>query len=178
MIRKISLRNFKCFKSLDIGLAKLTLLAGVNSAGKSSVIQVILLARQSFWSNKGKGNSGINLNGELVYMGTANDVLHEYYSDGPDISASLYSDAEEPVFRMRQHVPDTLSDKGHEANNYARIEGNPNVISIFNDNFYFVGAERLGSRVTNSMMLSDVSINAIGSLGEYAPALLKDIGRQ
>lgn len=46
-ITKISLENFKCFRSLDMEMGKLTLLTGANSSGKSSVIYGILGALQS-----------------------------------------------------------------------------------------------------------------------------------
>ena len=48
MIDSIQLDNFKCFKRLYIPLKPLTLIAGANGAGKSSIIQSLLLLRQSF----------------------------------------------------------------------------------------------------------------------------------
>lgn len=39
MLRTLKLSNFKCFESLDLACAPLTLLCGINGMGKSSVIQ-------------------------------------------------------------------------------------------------------------------------------------------
>ena len=47
MIDAIILEYFKCFKKLKLSLAPLTILTGLNSAGKSSVIQSIVLPYQT-----------------------------------------------------------------------------------------------------------------------------------
>ena len=47
MLRKLGLTNFKCFKSMELTCAPLTLLCGLNGMGKSSVIQALLVLRQS-----------------------------------------------------------------------------------------------------------------------------------
>lgn len=39
MITELRLKNFKCFEKLELRIAHLTLLAGLNGMGKSSVIQ-------------------------------------------------------------------------------------------------------------------------------------------
>lgn len=48
MIDQLSLTNFKAFRSADIPLAPVTLLTGLNSSGKSSVLQALVLLRQSY----------------------------------------------------------------------------------------------------------------------------------
>ncbi len=44
MINSIELKNFKCFTHMQIPLSELTIFAGSNAAGKSTVIQALLLA--------------------------------------------------------------------------------------------------------------------------------------
>ena len=48
MITKIKLDNFKIFEKGEFDLAPLTLITGINGMGKSSVIQSLLLLKQSF----------------------------------------------------------------------------------------------------------------------------------
>ena len=48
MLRRIGLTNFKCFEKLELSCAPLNLLCGLNGMGKSSVIQALLVLRQSF----------------------------------------------------------------------------------------------------------------------------------
>ncbi len=46
MIAKLQLENFKRFRNLSLRTADLTVLTGTNGAGKTSVLQSLLLARQ------------------------------------------------------------------------------------------------------------------------------------
>ena len=47
MLESIELSNFKCFRKLELNCAPLTLLCGMKGMGKSSVIQALLVLRQS-----------------------------------------------------------------------------------------------------------------------------------
>ncbi|MDE5825473.1 MAG: AAA family ATPase [Lachnospiraceae bacterium] len=47
-IDKIKLKNFKCHKNFEMELKNLNVLAGSNAAGKSSLVQAILLAFKSW----------------------------------------------------------------------------------------------------------------------------------
>ncbi len=47
MLTRIRLENFKSWRELDMELAPLTLLFGTNSSGKSSVLQALLLLKQT-----------------------------------------------------------------------------------------------------------------------------------
>ncbi|WP_327234073.1 DUF3696 domain-containing protein [Streptomyces sp. NBC_01317] len=84
MIEHLSLANFKAFRSARIRLAPVTLLTGLNSSGKSTVLQSLALLRQSYdsgvlMSTDGDANSrgGFLLDGDLVELGTGQDLLHE-----------------------------------------------------------------------------------------------------
>ena len=74
MITELRLQNFKCFRDLHLPLAQFTLLAGLNGMGKSSVIQSILLLRQS-WRSGDLQAARLLLNGELTELGTGHDIL-------------------------------------------------------------------------------------------------------
>lgn len=76
MINQIMLEHFKCFNNLVLELSDLTLLCGLNGMGKSSIIQALLLVRQSIAS--GELDRGyFVLNGNLVNLGRASDILYE-----------------------------------------------------------------------------------------------------
>jgi predicted ATPase len=47
MLTKIRLENFKSWRELDLDLSNLTILFGTNSSGKSSVLQALLLLKQT-----------------------------------------------------------------------------------------------------------------------------------
>jgi len=44
MISNLYLKNFKCFREADVMISPLTLLTGLNSSGKSSIIQALRIA--------------------------------------------------------------------------------------------------------------------------------------
>ena len=48
MIKKIALKNFKCFHDkTEVEVNPLTILCGTNSSGKSSILKSILLIKQT-----------------------------------------------------------------------------------------------------------------------------------
>ncbi|WP_413801413.1 AAA family ATPase [Streptomyces iranensis] len=97
MLDQIGLTNFKAFARQDITLAPFTLLTGLNSSGKSSVLQSLALLRQSYDSGDlapvGGRVAGLLLNEELVQLGTGQDVRHEsYVEEEPDITLTIKGD--------------------------------------------------------------------------------------
>ncbi|ARQ68078.1 hypothetical protein CAG99_03825 [Streptomyces marincola] len=93
MIDRLTLVNFKAFRRLELPLGPLTLLTGLNSSGKSSVLQALALLRQSFENTRSAGSArGLLLNGDLVELGSARDVLHDDFGPADDLL-----DADTPV---------------------------------------------------------------------------------
>ncbi len=76
MITRITIRNFKCFLDADVEFCPLTVLSGINGSGKSTIIQILLLLRQSYLQGR-LATQGINLYGDLVNLGLASDALNE-----------------------------------------------------------------------------------------------------
>jgi len=76
MIASLGFKNFKPFENQSLEFRPLTLLSGLNNSGKSSILQGLLLLRQSY--QKGLlPNKGLALNGDLVSIGTAQNALFE-----------------------------------------------------------------------------------------------------
>ena len=75
MLERIRLENFKASRDLDNRLAPLTILAGLNSSGKSTLLQAVASLRQSYEPN-GR-TDGLSLSGELVQLGKYGDLLTE-----------------------------------------------------------------------------------------------------
>jgi predicted ATPase len=92
MLERVGVTNFKAFAHRDLALAPFTLLTGLNSSGKSTVLQALALLRQSYEAGvlDDGDDSGLLLNGELVQLGTGQDVRHEAYpKDEPDIGLTV-----------------------------------------------------------------------------------------
>ncbi len=63
--------NFKSIASAQLEPRRLTIIAGSNSSGKSSLLQALLFAAQSF------GEPTPVINGDLVRLGEASDVIRD-----------------------------------------------------------------------------------------------------
>jgi len=76
MLKSWSLQNFKPILALDeLKLAPVTVLAGRNSSGKSSLIQSILMIAQTLSSRV--LDRALLPNGPIVQLGTFEDILSE-----------------------------------------------------------------------------------------------------
>lgn len=178
MICSLCLINFKPFKNQLLEFRALTLLSGLNSTGKSSVLQSLLLLRQSYQQGL-LPEKGLALKGDLVHIGTAQDAFREGATKeylGFDI------------------VLDTNSTEGIWRFNYDQeLYASPDVLnlasppvpqevyksSIFSPKFHYLQAERIGPR--SSYDMSDDRVRRLGQLGtkgEYTAHFLFVHGRE
>ena len=77
MLRKIGLSNFKSWRELDIDLAPITFLFGVNSSGKTALLQALLLLKQT--ANSFDPKQPINFGGgprDYVDFGSYQDLVY------------------------------------------------------------------------------------------------------
>ncbi|MBK8130666.1 MAG: DUF3696 domain-containing protein [bacterium] len=77
MLTRIDLKHFKCFEGMRLPLGPLTLLAGPNASGKSTVLQALVLLNQTIreheWSKR------LLLNGSSIQLGTVADVIDKVH---------------------------------------------------------------------------------------------------
>lgn len=166
MIQRLQLTNFKCFEELDLACAPLNLLCGLNGMGKSSVMQALLVLRQSFESGE-LASGHLVLGGDRTDLGTGSDVLFE--------------DAEENLVGFELHVEGL--DSWRQSFAYSRTgdhlsaigSGSGDIVPSswcdvppFGGDFANVEAERIGPR--KSYPLSEVLARRrnLGGRGEYA----------
>jgi predicted ATPase len=82
MLENISLENFKGFKNLDnLKVKPITILCGTNSCGKTSILQSILLLKQTLESQN--PNQILLLNGRFVNLGSFENIIFEKNLDNP-----------------------------------------------------------------------------------------------
>jgi len=80
MIDSLSLKNFKGFHNLEnLNIKPITVLCGPNSCGKTSLLQSILLLKQTLESQD--PNQTLLLNGRLVHLGTFENIIFNKNSD-------------------------------------------------------------------------------------------------
>lgn len=92
MIAKWRVENFKSiYEKTNIELAPLTIFAGANSSGKSTIIQSMLLTAQTIQSPV--HSKSVVLNGHILRMGAYNDIASNF-SDGNSVQIG---------FNLRRH---------------------------------------------------------------------------
>lgn len=103
MLKRIEVKNFKSLKHLDYKCAKLNLLAGLNGAGKSSFVQLLLLMRavSRKWS---EGKSYDLAHTEIASFGPYADLRYCYALPCEKVSFTA-------VFSHRK-VSDVIGDMG------------------------------------------------------------------
>lgn len=173
MIQSIELTNFKCFEHQNVFFGPLTLFAGLNSSGKSTIIQALLLLRQSYLENL-LPKEGLTLNGKLAQLGTAKDVLFEE-ADIDEIAFDLKDDlpAQLKIRFAYREESDVLAVNGSETT------GEIWKTSLFLDDFQYLRAERIGPRTSFGM--SDYEVrhhHQLGSSGEFTVHFLSLFGSE
>jgi len=182
MINNLEITNFKAFSHVSIKLAPYTLLSGLNSSGKSTVLQALALLRQAQMTGDDFGPlghfRGIALNGELVELGTGRDVLHEDYTATPgaepEIIFSLMSDdGSTYVCRIGytmdgSYLPVLFDEMGD-----SHYDLSPDVFSVFSDGFQYLRADRINPAVTyQRSALPFEQDRFLGARGEYTVDVL------
>jgi predicted ATPase len=195
MIESLRLHNFKCFADRSLPLEDLTLLTGLNGAGKSSVLQALLVLRQSFQQGVLK-QGRLALNGDLVQIGTARDALYGYAEDD-QIAVELVTrggGASSFVFKYDKDTDvlaggdtqtlDSLpvaDDMSTDSEGTAAFPSVPLafwVHSPFSDSFQYLCAERVGPRT--SFATSDFLVRErrqLGVRGELTAHFLATFGK-
>ena len=183
MLRTLRLQNYKCFEDQQIEFKTLTLLSGLNGTGKSSVIQSLLLLRQSYQQQLLR-ETGLALNGELVHIGTAKDALFE--SAKEDVIGFELSSGDRR-FRKKtwrfnyDRTADVLALAPEDAGSdfiYTSSLFDPGAINEMRD-FHYLQAERLGPR--RFFETSDFLVRQqrqLGSAGEYTAQFLEIFGKK
>ncbi len=161
MITGLTLHNFKCFVDQRIAFAPLTLLVGANASGKSSVIQALLLLRQSH-RRGALARGDLLLNGRLVNIGTVDDVFYKQFQDRT-LGLILETVSGPLNFRFERGAGDATRRflSGHTPDNYHEV-------NLFRDRFNYLNAERIGPRPVFAMPEDDLDPYEVGIHGEYA----------
>jgi len=138
MIKELQLQNYKTHLNTTLSLGNLTLLCGGNGVGKSSVIQSLLLLRQSYQKNRLA--EGLDLNKPLCEIGTAKDAMH-FKAEHNTIGIRLKSDSSEYIWEF-----------GYEENNHGATFLSKNTcpeietlkkLNLFTNDFQYLSAARL-----------------------------------
>ena len=165
MINYLQIENFKSIKKLALPLERLNLFFGMNGMGKSSVIQALLLLRQSFWENYKSGLDCLYTNGEIIQLGTGKDI---FCQNGISDTIRFYVQyGEQAVYDCcYKYEPGKQDSDQLERIGTERAEDY--VVPLFSDQFFYLGAEHIGPRKQYSTEnWRKNSAARLGAMGEF-----------
>ncbi len=168
MLKYLQIENFKSIRKTGIPLEKLNLFFGMNGMGKSSVIQSLLLLRQSYWARNHRNLSGLNVSGELINLGTSADILCQS-AETDIIRFFLCFQGNKTIdisFRNDSPGYPTAVIKAYrrEEVEVPFAEKEP----LFGPGFCYLSADHIGPQTSYSSSQWDTDgINRLGSHGEY-----------
>jgi len=176
-MRELSIKNFKCFEKQKIRFKNLTILAGGNGAGKSTVIQPFLLLAQTF-----KRKDFVNIP-KMLYLNDyycelgSSERLRNYDANDDYIEFS-FTDKNDQCININ-----TVVDK-HDVNTF-NIVNFQEIADITNQEksnalnfvayFEFISADRYGPKSFHHTDSNFSRIN-VGKLGEYTALILNQHG--
>jgi predicted ATPase len=158
VIRSLSIENFKAFRKSQFDLSALTVLTGMNSTGKSTVIQALLLAQLAAECDDGR----VPLNGPYgLALGEAMNVLHAS-ADEQLITLQLIGDSgiekihlsvpNDRSLALDMVMPTSPTDRNRQRDGHVDT---------------YLSAERLGPRDLLEIAVSTESRISVGHQGQY-----------
>ncbi|MGV0937337.1 DUF3696 domain-containing protein [Empedobacter falsenii] len=179
----LSIENFKCFNEIKVPLNQLTILAGANGNGKSTVIQSLLFLRRtieycSSWEGspvnqyKYKAINGLNveLNGSYcLSLGNSEEIIPRNFKS-TQLKFAIEKDSEKFGVSYISDSDNLLWLKPDKLENTQNVS--KSLTSLFLQEFYYLNAERVGPRVRQDITFFDFPNT--GFKGEYVAQLIGD----
>ena len=137
VINNLIIKNFKYFETLNLEMSTLNVFTGINSMGKSSIIQALLLLRQSY--EMGSIIKGLHLNGELTKIGTGYDLMNRN-SNEDEIEIGIVENGKNFFWK---YIYDNESDYQNQKETNINIE-EIKQLNIFKSTFSYISGERIG----------------------------------
>ena len=154
MIRKLHLKNFKSHRVTCLDFKPLTLISGVNNIGKSSVLQALLLLRQTYKNHRLDKGLDLASPSPIVSLGIGNDVLYKF-SDKPILSIGVCTENQHYDFEF--DVENALDESFLPIVSYSIDNESLSRESLFNKDFQYLSALRIGGKSDYKIYSYDVN---------------------
>lgn len=179
----LSIENFKCFNEIKVPLNQLTILAGANGNGKSTVIQSLLFLRRTIehcsrWEGSPVNQynyeaiNGLNveLNGSYcLSLGNSEEIIPRNFKSN-QLKFAIEKDSEKFGVSYISDSDNLLWLKPDKLENTLNVS--KSLTSLFLQEFYYLNAERVGPRVRQDITFFDFPNT--GFKGEYVAQLIGD----
>jgi predicted ATPase len=162
MIHTIQIQGFKRFANEEFGMAPLTVLAGMNGAGKTSVIHALILIKEA----TRRSDQFVELNGPYgLDLGTFADIQNW---NAPELVRFKLTDQQGVEYAWEFQGSDT----GLYAGVKAARQDVPAAFERRGRMFQYLSAERIGPRSILGSLAIPAELLEVGSRGEYSAQLL------
>lgn len=170
-IEKVILKNFKCHKNFETELKKLNILTGSNAAGKSSLVQALLLAYKS-WEECEKHQ----INTNKIYgmnLGIPMNIVSEDLEER-DIEIELFLNGKKN--KVVLGLPDDNDEISFDICNYEEIlETKHHQYNLGKMPLFYLNAERKGPRIVS--FINDIMPYSVGNAGENTGYVLSEMDK-
>ncbi|MBK9497788.1 MAG: DUF3696 domain-containing protein [Leptospiraceae bacterium] len=182
ILKSMHIENFKAYRSTDIKFAPLTVLVGANSAGKSSLIQSLLLSRRAILDKTSNNESSVKLNNKIenyIELGNTEEIFHFRKGVENRKTKKGKSNDDHILFKMLNSEKQILeinstSFKDTDVSLTIDFENikisKDNNLNLLSHNFHYLNSERIGPRSFFSMK-GNIETN-VGFQGEYTSDVL------
>lgn len=174
MLKEVKIKNFKSLKEVEINLKNLTLFTGINSSGKSSTLQVLLLIKQNFQiygsliktlelplTSLKNIFQKLSINGEYLELGVGKNIL--------------YDKAENDILELQLKLTDgqvnfksDIRESKEEESINCEMSYSKNIEELFlQNNFIYLSADRIVPQSSYKYSKESVLRGNLGRNGEY-----------
>jgi predicted ATPase len=170
MMRSFRIERFKRFRRLELPLGKLTVLAGLNSAGKTTSVHAMLLYRLAQGDNP-----VVELNGPFgLSLGEPLDVLHHGSSEETIV---LTAESEDGSHEVTLEIPE---DRALHLINRRQVPAQPPALALAQSEptFTYLCAERHGPRDALPVESRSPGDLGVGVYGQHTAQVLDQHRRQ
>ncbi len=174
MFNDIKIKNFKSLKELNVNFKNLTLFTGVNSSGKSSTLQALLLLKQNF-----------QIYGSMIKtfelpMETLKNIFQKLSINGEYLDLGLgknilYDKAEDDILELNLKLNDgqvnfksNIRESKDEESISCEMSYSDNIEELFlQSNFTYLSADRIVPQSSYKYSKENVLRGNLGKNGEY-----------
>jgi predicted ATPase len=176
MLEFIRVQGFKTLLDASFPLTSLNIFTGLNGMGKSTLIQTLLLLRQSYERNT-LFDKGLLLKGEYATLGTGRDVLAEQ-SETNNIQFILTWSEQKPLQLCFNYAPQSDL-QPIERHVFWEKDYPPEKVSLFNKDFQYLSADRISPKPSyEASSYSVYDLNSLGNRGEYTAHFIAENGQK